>query len=622
MNTRLQRSDLPELRKFLDNLPLKPCPTKLPEEYCKICRRLNGEVADYCETRILPPRPAKEALEEIEEPEIEEEEEEEIEEPEPMHRKIPILERPTYEEGDTSLEFVPSERSIEEARKSLPRFIPVHRGPRPFRPIEEPGPEEFGTFTLERPSIFKSPASLAEEEEMMFTLAVDEGAIEVAPLEMDGEGSIPSETVFESSEGIVEVVEVSEEPISMGTEEDLPVFQFIEEGEPEIVEAEIVEAEIVEEGGIDEGEEGIRDSAEEISGMTKGLEGEPHEMPPAAKIEPTEEIAAEKRPRLKKRLKLKKVKEKKPREEDEGKVIPAPTAEEPIEKGLEEKVEPAPGKEIMPPEEIVAEKRPKRAKLKRKLKLKKVKEKKAREEGEGEVMPEPIAEEPIEKEPEDEGEPAPSEEIMPSEEIETESETEEEKPEDVKEEWMKDDWPLDIFDELLSPEERKTEAEMGGEKPEEVKEEDLDVKWPMNMFKEGIPPEETKAEAEIEEEVKEEKLEETLPLEHIEGVEPPEEEVQEKGLGESWPLESIEELQPPEETKTEGEIEGEKFEEEIMPSEEIKFHVGMEGEKPEEGKVEEEGERKKAKKIKLKKKKILKMKKIKVKRSTKPEDEK
>jgi hypothetical protein len=77
MSPRIGRSDIPDIREFLDNLPKKPCPSKLPEEYCKLCRRLNGEVAHYCETRELPSRPMEEILEERREFEEEEEELEE-----------------------------------------------------------------------------------------------------------------------------------------------------------------------------------------------------------------------------------------------------------------------------------------------------------------------------------------------------------------------------------------------------------------------------------------------------------------------------------------------------------------------------------------------------------------
>ena len=115
MTAKLSRSDLPDLRDFLDNLPMKPCPTKLPEEYCKICRRLNKNVATFCETHELPERPEKEELEEIRPPMIERIEKEESPEPSYEHRRSPILERPVYDEGETSLEFAPSERSIEEA---------------------------------------------------------------------------------------------------------------------------------------------------------------------------------------------------------------------------------------------------------------------------------------------------------------------------------------------------------------------------------------------------------------------------------------------------------------------------------------------------------------------------
>ncbi|UCE37620.1 MAG: hypothetical protein JSW00_19590 [Thermoplasmata archaeon] len=309
------RSDIPELREFLDKLPKKPCPSKLPEEYCKMCRRLNSEVAKYCETKILPPKPPEEPLELRIEPE---EEEEELLEPRQTGRTSPILERPKFREGETSLEFATSEKSIEELRRSLPRFIPVQKGPRAFKPLEEPGEEEFETFALEKPSIFRSPQSLTEaEEEMFFTLAAEEGAVEVVPLEIGSEATIASETIYDDTDGVVEIVEISDESGAMEFEEEPAFFQFIEdEDEGEIVEAEIVEAEVVEEGdispelsigdGFEETEKSIEALADEISGLTEGLEadeekfafktepGLEEEAPPAAEIlGPVEEVQVE-----------------------------------------------------------------------------------------------------------------------------------------------------------------------------------------------------------------------------------------------------------------------------------------------------------------------------------------
>ena len=63
----------------------------------------------------------------------------------------------------------------------------------------EPAPEELESFVEERHSIFRSSL---DDEDMMFTLAAEEGAIEVAPLEVVVEESISSETVFESSDGV------------------------------------------------------------------------------------------------------------------------------------------------------------------------------------------------------------------------------------------------------------------------------------------------------------------------------------------------------------------------------------------------------------------------------------
>jgi hypothetical protein len=286
MDERLQRSDLPDLRKFLDNLPMKPCPSKLPEEYCKICRRLNKDVAHYCKTRKLPEKPKSEIPEEdIPLGRLEPlKKEEEIKEPPEIHRGSPILERPTFKDGDTSLEFVSSQRSIEEAKKSLPRFIPVRKGPRTFRPLEDEVEMEFEAFSTSRSSIFKEPSLLGhDEEDMMFTM-VDDDAIEVLPVEVLSDDSYTSETVFSSADGVVEVIEDHEDTPLMTFDEEIPAFEFMPSDEGEIVEAEIVEAEIVEDEPtfqtyttqeqLKDTKQGIQDLTEEITDMTKSLDKE------------------------------------------------------------------------------------------------------------------------------------------------------------------------------------------------------------------------------------------------------------------------------------------------------------------------------------------------------------
>jgi hypothetical protein len=671
MNTRLERSDLPELRDFLDNLPKKPCPSKLPEEYCKLCRRLNGEVAHYCETKKPPSLPPPEALEERTEPEIEEMEEHRV-----PHR-VPILERPTYREGDTSLEFVPSDKSIEEAKKSLPRFIPVHRGPRPFRPLEEPGLEEFETFTMERPSIFRSPSSLVEgEEDMMFTLLSDEGAIEVTPLEIDEEASIPSETIFESSDGVVETVEISEGAMDVDIERELPVFEFIDEGEGEIVEAEIVEAEIVEEGsfpeeyapqpGVDETEESISDLAEEISDMTEHMEKEhyeeglrrrevafkpegvipPRRVPrPSKKMKPKAEVAKierkiprkpRKKRKVKRKLRLKKVKEKKIEKIRKDEEITEPLMEKP-EEG-KHRLESLEG--IIPSEEIktLAEL------LKQKPEVK-PREETLKERMEPEPSPEmlPPPEEPTEKidadlymcpscgsflsstatkcthcgfdfEAEEEVE-MPPEEEEPGERLEPEPSEEPKPPEEIK---PKDEILEEKPEEELKEEELDTEPSPEMIPPEEEPKEE---KIESEPGPELIPPEEEPKEEKIEpepspemippeEEPKEEKIEPEPSPEII----PPEEEL----IEESVELEPSPEMIPPEEEPEEEKIEPEPSEV-PPPPEEIRFEIEMEGEeKPKEEEiVEKEAPKKKMRKKRIKKKKKMKMKKVKLKRAAK-----
>lgn len=597
MSPRIGRSDIPDIREFLDNLPKKPCPSKLPEEYCKLCRRLNGEVAHYCETRELPSRPMEEILEEGREFE----EEEEIEEPIVAH-KVPILERPRYEEGETSLEFVPSEKSIEEARRSLPRFLPVHRGPRPFRPLEEFGPEEFETFTLERPSIFKHPSLIAEGEEgMMFTLISDEGAIEVTPLDMDDEGSIPSETVFESSEGVVEVVETSE------GEEETPFFQFIEEGEGEIVEAEIVEVEMLEEGTIPEEhipKEGEGETETHISDLAE--EKEKGEIVPGK---------PRKRPKIKKRFKFKKVREKKPKKARKAKAKPEPAVEEPQEEELIYKKELRPMEETEPSEEM---------KTLAGLLGEKLQEE-PREEISEQIQEPKIEEQKSEEEPIEEGleealEPEPSKEMMVPEDIEPEAEIEEQIPkEEIKEEISEDVLEPEPSEEIIHPEGIESETEIEKEKPEEELKEELPaeveekaetVAGPTPIEAARVCPKCGGDPSYIEQyqmyycyscneyvEPVEKAMKETLEPEPTEEItpseeKPPEEESKEEGL------EEMAEPQPGED---------------ITPPKEIKFELEMEGEEP---------TAKKGKKKKVKKKKKLRMKKIKLKRSATQEDEK
>lgn len=580
MNTRLEHSDLPELRDFLDNLPKKPCPSKLPEEYCKLCRRLNGEVAGYCETKKLPSPLEKEAFEERKEPETEEMEEHRV-----AHR-VPILEHPTYKEGDTSLEFVPSDKSIEEAKRSLPRFIPVHRGPRPFRPLEEPGLEEFETFTMERPSIFRSSSSLAEgEEDMLFTLVSDEGAIEVTPLEIDEEASIPSETIFESSDGVVEAVEISEEAMPIDIERELPVFEFLDEGEGEIVEAEIVEAEIVEEG-LPGGDAAF---------MPEGVIPSEERPPPSKKMKPGVEVEKikkkvprkpRKKRRIKRKLRLKKIKEKKPEEPGEGEVKPEPVGEKPEER--KHRLESLKG--IIPSEEIktLAELLEQKPELKPREEI-------LKERMEPEPSPEML---PPHEEPKEE---APTEKIdadlymCPScgsflsftatkcihcgFDFEAEEEAIEEPPEEEKLEERLEPEPSE---EPKPPEEIKPKDEKYEEKPEEEPKEE---KFEPEPGPEVIPPRE-----EIKEDISEERMEPEPSPEMILPEEEPKEEMVEPEPGE-----------------------------EIKPPEEIRFDVEMEEEeKPKEEEiVEKKPAKRKARKKRIKKKKKMKMKKVKLKRAAK-----
>jgi hypothetical protein len=357
MQERLQRSDLPDLRKFLDNLPMKPCPSKLPEEYCKICKRLNKNVAHYCKTRELPEKPKSEISEEdIPLGRLEpEKEEEDTKQPSEIHRRSPILDRPTYRDGDTSLEFVSSQRSIEEARKSLPRFIPVRKGPRTFRPIEDEMEMEFETFSHSRSSIFKEPSLLGQDDEdMMFTL-VDDDAIEVLAVEVLSDDSFTSETVFSSDEGVVEVIDDHEDMPLMTFEEEVPAFEFMPSDEVEIVEAEIIEAEIVEDEPtfdtfttqeqLKDTKQGISDLTDEITDMTESLDKEFAFRPyhPEAQDEiQAEEPQAPKR-KIKKKMKktrkkrVKRTRKKKPEElEPVGDHAFIPPAEE---VGLEPVVE-------------------------------------------------------------------------------------------------------------------------------------------------------------------------------------------------------------------------------------------------------------------------------------------
>jgi ribosomal protein S27AE len=596
MSPGIERSDLPDLREFLDNLPKKPCPSKLPEEYCKLCRRLNGEVAHYCETRELPPRPMEETLEEMREYE------EEFEEPRITH-KVPILERPRYEEGETSLEFAPSEKVIQEARKSLPRFIPVHRGPRPFRPLEEFGTEEFETFTLEKPSIFKSPSAIAEGEEgMMFSLVSDEGVIEVTPLDVDSEGSVPSETIFESPEGVVEVVEISEE------EEETPFFQFIEEGEGEIVEAEIVEAEIVEEGEMleeyvpkeveAETEEGISDMTQKVSEMAEPpekryYEGEVPERGPTfipqpiaeeIKLEPKEKkkkkLFGKKRPKIKKKVKMKKLREKE--EEAEIQEELEPVLKEPPEEELLAKDELESVKEEKPYEEM---------KALAELLGKEIEEEPLEEISEEtkpseemktltELLGEPLEEERGEEISEEVQEPEMKEEEGPSEEIKYEPEIEEKEPEEEPLEPQPDE-------EITSLEKIKPEPEMEEEEPEkELEKEDLEEKLEPESSEEMMPSEDIITESEIEEQKPEKELKEQFPtqiekkIEEIAG--PVLSEVtrvcpkcgEETSFIDQYKMYycySCNEYVEPLEKSIEAGLEP-KFGEEVKPSEELRFH--------------------------------------------------
>ncbi len=584
MNARGGRAGIPELREFLDNLPLRPCPAKLPENYCKMCKRLNGEVYNYCQKQELPPRPVAKPLGESVVFERREEKPEIPEEPKPTRTRIPILEKPTYDEGETPLEFVPSQKSIEEAKKSLPRFIPVQKKPRAFKPLEEPAQEEFMAFDMEKPSIFKSPESLAEGGGgMMFTLVSDEvEAIEVIPLEIASEDVISTESVFESADGVVETVEIGEVGEFSLIEEEAPVFEFIEE-EPEIVEVVAVEEETIPEDqslldSIEEAERGIKELADEISGMTEELE-----------YAPTEEGRAE---------------EKVTFAQFKG---PTPPGETPPMAESEPQLIPEKAEEAKPPEEQV-EKPKKKLKLKRKLK-RKVKVKK----------PEPMMEEPREEGGVEAG---PDEEVKPPEELAFKVEekvafepragfeiTEEAEP------------PEESRPEALGEEEkpkkrlklkRKLKKKVRAKKPEpmveEPREEEIEgEKVEAGPDREAKPPEELTL-----------TVDESAAFEPSAYEQPPKEAEQPVG-----PKPEAEEGELPQEEEISHEI---KFQvpmkiepgptEEVVPPEEPKAVAEGEGETLE----EEEGERKPKKKILLKKKKKMKMKKLKVKRSPKTDE--
>jgi hypothetical protein len=322
MDEKLPHSDLPDLRKFLDELPRKPCPSKLPEEYCKICRRLNKDVAHYCKTKELPEKSKEDVpIEDIPLARLEPiSDEEEKPAPPSLGSRNPILDRPSYKDGDTSLEFISSQRSIEEARKSLPRFIPVNRGPRTFRPLEDETDMEFETFSPSRSSIFKEPSLLSyEEDDMMFSLAVDDDAIEVMPVEVLSEGQYDGETVYSDSDGIVEVVDIPEEEGLMTfEEEDVPAFEFMTPDEGEYLDVEIIEAEVLEDeptfetfstqDSFGDSKSEMEELADEITDMTESLEAEFSQgdlaITPDAQEVPGEEPAT----KLKRRLKPKKSK--------------------------------------------------------------------------------------------------------------------------------------------------------------------------------------------------------------------------------------------------------------------------------------------------------------------------
>lgn len=471
MNPGVARSDLPDLRDFLDSLPTKPCPSKLPEDYCKMCKRLNGEVYNYCTKQIKPPTPEKGVIEEQIMPETEEKQGEPTI---PTHKRTPILEKPRYEEGETPIEFAPSQKSIEEAKKSLPKFIPVKKKPRTFRALEEPGPEEFASFDIEGPSIFRSPASLGmSEEDMMFSLVSDEGSIEVEPLEISGENTMVSETIYEDSDGIVEAVEILEGE-TQDIEMEPPVFQFIDEGEADFGETEIEDistTDITQDEGItpdgysfgdsiDEAERLISELAEEISGITDKMESghEAEGKPPIRTgskkavirikvkrkgkkrtVEPKKQVKMAVKPKKKVKMVVKKKRKPvvtEPKEVEEEEIIQEPIGEEePIE-------EPKPIFSIQPSEDIKTEPETKEEELKSLFGLEPDEEIEPDAEIEEENMEEELQplfglehgeEATIEPEIEEDSELKPMDEMEPSAGFETEAELGEEKVQEEEE---------------------------------------------------------------------------------------------------------------------------------------------------------------------------------------------
>jgi hypothetical protein len=433
MSPSVARTDLPPLREFLDSLPAKPCPSKLPEEYCKMCKRLNGQVYDYCTKQVKPQTMDKPTLEDILGPE------EPLGEPEiPAHKKTPILEKPKYEEGETPIEFAPSKKSIEEAKKSLPKFIPVKKGPRTFRALDEPAEEEFASFDIESPSLFRSPASLGmSEEDMMFTLVSHEGAIEVAPLEISGDNAVITETVYEGSDGVVEAVEIPEGEIQ-DIEVEPPVFEFVDEGEIEEGEVSIVGGDTDAEkqtpegyefgDSMEEAERLISELADEITGITERMDisHEEEGIAPFGIAEEAKPKPAVKKAKRKVKVKRKGTAKRKVKVKRRKPVTPKETVEEKPQAFAgapeSEEEEPLPSlvEEALPSEEME-------------------KELKTEEEIEPKPMfqPEPVEETPAEPEAEAEEaaaeeyeEPEPAFQPEPAEEIQAEPELEEEKVEE------------------------------------------------------------------------------------------------------------------------------------------------------------------------------------------------
>ncbi len=310
-------NNLPSLRDFLDSLPKKPCPKKLPEEYCKLCNRLNGDVAARCKAGEVSITADKKEFMKVKEIKPVREEKKKKTEPSRMKRgKLSILEGPEYDEG-LVLEVTPSKKVIELLKakeRDLPKFKAVKEGakkpglvpqkPKPFVPLSEwkktakprkksmyvpPPPEK----RPEKEPLFRTPGSLLTKEETFFTVADDE-----APMTFQTEEVCPDCGMIipigdnRCSGCGYEIPRAEDVGFQIMEEEETSFQIFDEDSDAIVVEAEIVEVEpeIVDASGESSAfpkEE--KDTIEELFEKTKGdepvfkmvLEGEAEK--PAAK---------------------------------------------------------------------------------------------------------------------------------------------------------------------------------------------------------------------------------------------------------------------------------------------------------------------------------------------------